>query len=70
MIRTIVEAALEARTEDFSRLHSRMGRPSTPSEMLLRAMLLQAFAFGTAGRLVGRIFIHKGDDSGFVVLRE
>jgi hypothetical protein len=25
---------------------------------------------GTAGRLVGHIFIHKGDDSGFVALRE
>lgn len=27
-------------------------------------------AFGTAGRLVGHIFIHIGDDSGFVALRE
>ena len=26
--------------------------------------------FGTAGRLVGHIFIHKGDDSGFVAERE
>jgi len=25
---------------------------------------------GTAGRLVGHIFIHKGDDSGFVAERE
>jgi len=25
-------------------------------------------ALGTAGRLVGHIFIHKGDDSGFVAL--
>jgi hypothetical protein len=25
---------------------------------------------GTAGRLVGHIFVHKGDDSGFVALRE
>jgi hypothetical protein len=24
----------------------------------------------TAGRLVGRIFIHKGDDSGFVAERD
>ena len=27
-------------------------------------------AFGTAGRLVGHIFIHNGDDSGFLALRE
>lgn len=27
-------------------------------------------ALGTAGRLVGQIFIHKGDDSGFVAERE
>ena len=27
-------------------------------------------ALGTAGRLVGRIFIHKGDDSGFVAERK
>jgi transposase len=43
VIRRVVEAALEALTEDFSRLYSRMGRPSIPPEMLLRAMLLQAF---------------------------
>jgi hypothetical protein len=27
-------------------------------------------AFGTAGRLVGHIFVHRGDDSGFVALRD
>jgi hypothetical protein len=27
-------------------------------------------ALGTAGRLVGHIFIHKGDASGFIVERE
>jgi hypothetical protein len=27
-------------------------------------------AFGTAGRLVGHIFVHKGDDSAFVAERE
>jgi hypothetical protein len=27
-------------------------------------------ALGTAGRLVGHIFIHKGDDSGFVAERD
>jgi len=37
-------AALEALTEEFSALYAaRMGRPSIPPEMLLRAMLLQAF---------------------------
>jgi len=27
-------------------------------------------ALGTAGRLAGHVFIHKGDDSGFVAERE
>ena len=42
-IRELVDAALEALTVDFSGLYSGMGRPSIPPEMLLRAMLLQAF---------------------------
>ena len=42
-IRRRVEAALGALSEDFSELYSGMGRPSIPPEMLLRAMLLQAF---------------------------
>lgn len=43
-IRQIADAALEALTEEFSKLYAvRMGRPSIPPEMLLRAMLLQAF---------------------------
>ena len=42
-IRRLVEAALEALSEDFSELYSGMGRPSIPPEMLLRSMLLQAF---------------------------
>jgi len=42
-IRRLVDAALEALTADFTRLYSGMGRPSIPPEMLLRAMLLQAF---------------------------
>ena len=42
-IRQLVETALEALTADFSGLYSVMGRPSIPPEMLLRAMLLQAF---------------------------
>jgi transposase len=42
-IRAFADAALEALSEDFSRLYSGMGRPSIAPEMLLRAMLLQAF---------------------------
>ena len=42
-IRKIADAAFETLTEDFSRLYSGLGRPSIPPEMLLRAMLLQAF---------------------------
>jgi len=43
-IKRFADEALEALSEDFSKLYSaRMGRPSIPPEMLLRAMLLQAF---------------------------
>ena len=42
-IRRFGDAALEALTADFSELYSRIGRPSIAPEMLLRAMLLQAF---------------------------
>jgi transposase len=42
-IRRLVDEALAALSEDFSRLYSGMGRPSIAPEMLLRAMLLQAF---------------------------
>lgn len=42
-IRGIVSEALEALSEEFSALYSGMGRPSIAPEMLLRAMLLQAF---------------------------
>ena len=43
-IRRLADAALAALSEDFSELYAaRMGRPSIPPEMLLRAMLLQAF---------------------------
>jgi len=42
-IRGIVDTALESLSADFSSLYSGMGRPSIPPEMLLRAMLLQAF---------------------------
>lgn len=42
-IKVFADAALEALSEDFSQLYSGMGRPSIAPEMLLRAMLLQAF---------------------------
>ena len=43
-IRACADAALEALSEEFSKLYvMRMGRPSIAPEMLLRAMLLQAF---------------------------
>ena len=42
-IRGLVDTALEGLSETFSALYSGMGRPSIPPEMLLRAMLLQAF---------------------------
>jgi transposase len=42
-IRGIVNEALAALSGDFSELYSGMGRPSISPEMLLRAMLLQAF---------------------------
>jgi transposase len=45
-LRTIgkmANAALDAVSADFSALYSAVGRPSIPPEMLLRALLLQAF---------------------------
>src|ERR1700735_2449588 len=42
-IRGLVNEALVALVDEFSALYSRSGRPSIPPEMLLRAMLLQAF---------------------------
>src|SRR5215208_663091 len=42
-IRTIVNEALCALERDFAALYDRAGRPSIAPEMLLRAMLLQAF---------------------------
>jgi transposase len=42
-IRLLTDAALEALSADFAALYSGLGRPSIPPEMLLRAMLLQAF---------------------------
>jgi transposase len=42
-IRGLTDSALTALSRDFSALYSGMGRPSIAPEMLLRAMLLQAF---------------------------
>src|SRR5580658_10557158 len=42
-IRTMTDAALESLSAEFSQLYSVTGRPSIAPEMLLRAMLLQAF---------------------------
>ena len=42
-IREVVGTALAALSGDFAGLYSGMGRPSIAPEMLLRAMLLQAF---------------------------
>jgi transposase len=42
-IRVVVNQALGVTEADFAALYSRTGRPSIPSEKLLRAMLLQAF---------------------------
>src|SRR5438270_1415297 len=42
-IRSLTDAALESLSADFAALYSGLGRPSVPPEMLLRAMLLQAF---------------------------
>jgi transposase len=42
-IRSITDVALAGLSGEFSRLYSGMGRPSIAPEMLLRAMLLQAF---------------------------
>jgi transposase len=42
-IRELVSTALAALSGDFAGLYSGMGRPSIAPEMLLRAMLLQAF---------------------------
>ena len=42
-IRSLTDTALEGLSSDFAVLYSGMGRPSIAPEMLLRAMLLQAF---------------------------
>jgi transposase len=42
-IRPLANAALERLSPDFDEIYSLMGRPSTPPEQLLRALLLQVF---------------------------
>ena len=42
-VRELANVALARLSGDFARLYSGMGRPSIAPEMLLRAMLLQAF---------------------------
>jgi len=42
-VRALTDTALEAVSGDFAALYSGLGRPSVAPEMLLRAMLLQAF---------------------------
>ena len=42
-IRGLTDLASAALSGDFAVLYSGLGRPSIPPEMLLRAMLLQAF---------------------------
>src|ERR1700678_3078674 len=42
-VRALTDAALNALSGDFASLYSGLGRPSIAPEMLLRAMLLQAF---------------------------
>jgi transposase len=42
-IRSIANDALESMSGAFEVLYARVGRPSIPPEMLLRALLLQAF---------------------------
>jgi transposase len=42
-IRSLTDAALATLSADFAALYPGMGRPSIPPELLLRAMLLQAF---------------------------
>ena len=42
-IQVLTDSALETLSGDFAALYSGLGRPSIAPEMLLRAMLLQAF---------------------------
>ena len=51
-IRALADEALAELNDRFEALYSRMGRPSIPPEMLLRATLLQAFFSVRSERLL------------------
>jgi transposase len=51
-LRTMVEVVLTELSPEFSRLYSRMGRPSIPPEHLLRALLLQVLYSVRSERLL------------------
>jgi hypothetical protein len=64
-IREIADAAMARLSSDFGALHTRTGRPSSPPEMLLRAMLLQAFyAVCSERRLMERLEFDLIEDGG------
>ena len=54
-IRAIVNEALASLQQEFALLYARIGRPSTPPEKLLRAMLLQAFSIRSERHLMERL---------------
>ena len=54
--RALTDSALAALSRDFAVLYSGLGRPSIAPEMLLRAMLLQAFySVGSERQLMERL---------------
>src|SRR5215470_6051319 len=56
LIRAVVNETFERLSPEFSKLYSRMGRPSIPPERLLRALLVQAFySIRSERQLVERI---------------
>ena len=77
-IREVVSTALAALSGDFAGLYSGRGRPSIAPEMLLRAMLLQAFYSIRSERqlmerlefdLLFRWFVGSGSMSGCGIIR-
>jgi transposase len=55
----LTDTALEALSHDFAALYSGLGRPSIAPEMLLRAMLLQAFYSIRSERQLMELFISR-----------
>lgn len=55
LIRTIVNATLDALCRDLEGLYGRIGRPSIPPEKLLRALLLPVFSIRPERQLVERL---------------